>query len=267
MEKSLEEMSREVREIWDQNAGWWDERIGSEGNDFHRQVIAPATERLLGLRTGETVLDVACGNGQFARRMASLGARVVAFDFSERFIERARQHSIETGDGIEYLLLDATDEAALISLGDGRFDASVCTMALMDMAAIEPLMRALKRLLKPEGRFVFSVLHPCFNHGGMSRLTEEEDREGELVESYALKIVRYGSERPIKGIGIEGQPAPHYYFERTFETLLGACFNAGLVMDGIEEPCLDPERSVRRSSWAIFKEIPPVLVVRMRPGK
>lgn len=33
----------EVREIWNRNAPWWDEKIGAEGNAYHRLLVAPAT--------------------------------------------------------------------------------------------------------------------------------------------------------------------------------------------------------------------------------
>ena len=52
----------QAREIWDTNASFWDDYMG-EGNDFQRLLIGPTTERLLELRGGETVLDIACGNG------------------------------------------------------------------------------------------------------------------------------------------------------------------------------------------------------------
>ena len=58
--------------------------------------MEPATERMLALQPGERVLDVACGAGRFARRMAASGAQIVAFDHSERFIERARLRTTET---------------------------------------------------------------------------------------------------------------------------------------------------------------------------
>ena len=86
------ELNEEVRRIWDANAEWWDDRIG-EGNALQRELVEPATERLLGDISGAEVLDVACGAGRFARRMAELGASVVAFDFSERFIARARERT------------------------------------------------------------------------------------------------------------------------------------------------------------------------------
>src|SRR3712207_5574613 len=78
--------------IWERKAAYWDERMG-EGNAFTRVLVAPATERLLALQAGETVLDVACGNGVISRRLAALGATVVATDFSGTFLERARARS------------------------------------------------------------------------------------------------------------------------------------------------------------------------------
>jgi 2-polyprenyl-3-methyl-5-hydroxy-6-metoxy-1,4-benzoquinol methylase len=45
---------------------------------------------LLKVRPGEGVLDVACGNGVFSRRLAELGAAVVAIDFSIKFVRLAR---------------------------------------------------------------------------------------------------------------------------------------------------------------------------------
>src|SRR5437762_11300760 len=168
----LDQLNAETQSIWDRNADWWDDYIGPEGNAFHRTSIGPATERLLQVQPGELVLDIACGNGQFARRMADLGARIVACDFSAKFLERARRHNATYEDRIEYHQVNATDPAQLLKLGEGRYDAAVCTMALMDMAAIEPLAETLPKLLKPGGRFVFSVTHPCFNTTGVRRLVE-----------------------------------------------------------------------------------------------
>lgn len=62
-------LNEQVRGIWNQNADFWDGRMG-EGNDFHKFLIEPAQLQLLNIIGGETILDAACGNGQFARKMA-----------------------------------------------------------------------------------------------------------------------------------------------------------------------------------------------------
>src|SRR5215470_648036 len=134
----------EARRAWDQNAEFWDRRMG-EGNDFVEVLIWPSVERLLALQSGERVLDIACGNGLTSRRMAATGAHVVAIDFSEQMIKRARKHNDDPAQ-IDYRILDATNDDELTGLGERSFDAALCNMALFDMAEIGPLMRGLARL-------------------------------------------------------------------------------------------------------------------------
>ena len=260
-------LTQESRAIWNAKAAFWDERMGDEGNSYQRLLVGPATERLLALLPDERVLDVGCGNGVMARRLAALGANVVACDLSEVFVERARARtSPELSERIEYMVADATDEAQLLALGEGRFDAAVCNMALMDMAAIEPLLRATRRLLKPSGRFVFSVTHPCFNNPSHRKLAEEEDRAGQIVVTYSIKVPSYLRPTVEKGAGMPGEPEPHYYFHRSLSDLLAACFSAGFALDGMEEPAFSqPIQSEMTLHWGYYPDIPPVLVCRLRP--
>jgi SAM-dependent methyltransferase len=238
-----------------------------EGNDFVEVLIWPATERLLELQPGERVLDIACGNGLTSRRLAALGADVVAFDFSEEMIARARARRSEYDGHIEYQVLDATDGDALLSLGERRFDAALCNMALFDMADIEPLMSLLPRLLRRGGRFVFSVLHPCFNGPHIAQVAEQSDVGGEFVTDYAVKIFRYMTPCAVHAAAMPGQPRPQLVFHRPLEVLLGAGFSAGFVLDGLEERAFPPDHPVGSNplSWnGNYSEIPPVLVARMR---
>jgi len=259
------ELVERTREIWDALAEWWDDKIG-DGNDFQTVLIEPATERLLQVRPGEEVLDIACGAGRFARRMAALGARVTAVDHAERFINRARQRTTEHTDRIDYRVVNAVDAAGMAALGTERFDAAVCTMALMDMAAIEPLIASLPRLLKPGGRFVFSVTHPVFNSVFAKRIVEEADQSGELMTSYWVAVNGYAAPAARLGVGIRGQPVPQYYFHRSFSVLLNAFFRHGLVLDGLEEPTYPRDFSGpgRTPAWSNYPDIPPILAARLR---
>jgi SAM-dependent methyltransferase len=199
--------------------------------------------------------------------MAALGARVVAIDHSEKFIERARERTVENADRIEYRTLDAGDKEALISLGEARFDAAVGTMALMDMSSIEPLLSTLPRLFKPGGRFVFSVLHPAFNSGTIRQVAEQYDNNGEMVTRFGVTITDYARSFAYKGLGIIGQPVAQDYFHRPISLLFNTCFKHGFVLDGIEEPIFpDGFDSGAKSplSWSRMRLIPPILVARMR---
>jgi 2-polyprenyl-3-methyl-5-hydroxy-6-metoxy-1,4-benzoquinol methylase len=253
----------EVREIWNRNADFWDQRMG-EGNDFHKRLIEPAQLRLLALGGAEMILDAACGNGQFARKLADLGARVVAVDASARMIENAEARSGQYKDRIEYRVLDCTDRAGLLALGERRFDRVVCTMALMDMAEIQPLVSAAAKLLKAGGCFVFSLLHPCFNSGLVKLGMEQHDIGGELVVDYFVRMSRSIEPLTTTGLAILGQPVPQYYFHRPISMLFSAFFAESFALDGIEEPVFERKADATRLFDMVFEKIPPALVARMR---
>lgn len=235
------EATQLTQAIWEQKAAFWDDSIGPEGNSFHQTLVSPAVKRLLAINAGERVLDVACGHGQFSRELARLGAHVVALDFSTTFLERARAHTRlfpnEIAQQICYRQVDVTDEAALCAVGAASsFDAAVCNMALMDMPTILPLMRAMTKLLRPGGRFVFSMSHPCFNRLDTTHVVDEVDVEDGKRCVYSVKIPRYLTPQRGLGVGIRGEPEPHYYWDHPLHALLADAFSAGLVLDGMEEP-------------------------------
>ena len=255
----------ETHEAWEKNASFWDDRMG-EGNHFVEVLIWPPTERLLDLQAGEHVLDIACGNGLYARRLASKGVRVVAFDFSEGMVRHAIRRTQEHSQKIECLVMDATDESALRSLGERKFDAAICSMALFDIADIVPLFRALGHILKDEGRFVFSIMHPCFNNPHVTLMAEQVDLEGDLITEYSVKVKRYLSTTIKTGVAIEGQPRPQLYFHRSLQDVLSTGFETGFVLDALEERAFPAEHPTGRGalSWGgNFHEIPPVLVARL----
>jgi SAM-dependent methyltransferase len=229
--------------VWDALAEWWDDKIG-EGNATQDLLVEPTQERLLGLKSGERVLDIACGAGRFTRRMAAKGVRIVAFDHSDKFIARAKERTPpELAERIDYLVLDANDTDALLALAEHQFDAAVCTMAVMDMARISPLFSALPRLLTAEGRFVFSVTHPVFNSGD-ARLVAERVRRGRAFETeLSIKVTNYLTPRMQRDIGIAGQPVEQHYFHRPISMLLNACFDHGFVLDGSKSPHFRPPTS------------------------
>jgi ubiquinone/menaquinone biosynthesis C-methylase UbiE len=252
-------LNEEVRSAWDQLAEFWDERMQA-GETWQGHLIQPAVERLLALRHQERVLDIACGNGEFARRMAEVGGLVLAVDFSEGMLERARAQ----GGDVEYGRVDATDERALLALGDeASLDAVVCNMAIMDMETIEPMVAAASRLIRVGGRFVFSTLHPAFNSGNV-RPTVELDLEGDVTDVYSVKVSSYGRPATGKGVAVRGQPVQQLYFHRPLWLIFQPFFDHGFVLDGLEEPLLRREHAKSGTPEYVYTELPGVLVARMR---
>jgi ubiquinone/menaquinone biosynthesis C-methylase UbiE len=249
----------QVRSTWDELAAFWDERMEA-GLTWQRHLIQPAVERLLRLEPGERVLEIACGNGEFARRMSELGGQVLATDFSDGMLERARVH----GGNIDYTRVDAMDEAAILGLGEpGSFDAVVSNMAIMDMESIEPMVAASSRLLTPAGRFVFSTLHPSFNSGDVRPMVESE-MEGGLREIYSVKVSSYSRSSSGKGVAIPDQPVEQWYFHRPLWMILQPFFDHGFALDGLEEPLVGAEHGKQGTPAFVYTQVPGVLVARLR---
>ncbi|HJM89409.1 MAG TPA: class I SAM-dependent methyltransferase [Dehalococcoidia bacterium] len=258
-----------AHQVWQGLAEYWDAQVGADGNSFHRTLVGPNVERLLEVAAGDRILDIACGTGTFLRRLVALGADVVGADFSANMLAQARRRAEEADSEVDLRVVDATDEAQLLALGEGAFDSIVCNNALMDMAEIEPLMRAVPRLLRPGGRFVFSISHPVFNSGSFEWSFEAEDRDGEYIERRAVKIWDYLEPSAKPGLAMIDQPVEGYYMHRPLSLLLKAAFDAGLVVDALEEPAYPPSDELQGSrphSWQNFPLIPPTLIVRLRPA-
>lgn len=120
----------------------------------------PVLTELLGNVADQVVLSLACGQGQDARLLASLGARVVGIDVSGEMLSRAREHEATTRRGIDYVQGDARD---LSEFGDASFEGVLCHMALMDIPELEPTIHAVARVLRDDGWFVFSIVHPAYH--------------------------------------------------------------------------------------------------------
>ncbi len=263
----IAEANRHSRAAWNTNASFWDKAMGVEGNRFVNELIWPAVEPMLDVRPGQRVLDAACGNGVYARKLAALGADVVAFDFAPDLIERAKSYPPTNGGAIDYRVADATDEAGLLAMGEAGFDAASCQMALFDMPAIAPLMAATAQLLKPGCPFVVSIVHPSFNQSGVFHMAELSDEGGELMTTYSVKVSRYMTPYTELGAAIAGQPQPQPYFHRPLQNLLDAAFAAGYVLDALAERAFAPDGAPGSEPlrWGPnFSEIPPVMVFRLR---
>jgi SAM-dependent methyltransferase len=76
------------------------------GADFPGAAAAELAWRLLDLRPGMSVLDLACGHGELANRLAARGCRVTGIDSSAVFLDRARADAAAAGVSVEYVAGD-----------------------------------------------------------------------------------------------------------------------------------------------------------------
>ncbi len=105
-----------------------------------------ATVRALDPKTGERILDVACGTGTSTVSLAKRGADLVGLDFSTGMIIEARRRH----PGIEFVQGDAT----ALPFGDCEFDGVTISFGLRNVREPHLALAEMFRVLKPGGRVV-----------------------------------------------------------------------------------------------------------------
>lgn len=147
--------------------------------DFYGPAIfAPAAEILLEYadpRPGESVLDLACGTGQVARRVAprvGVQGQVTALDLSPGMLAVGRDLPPPEGAAIEWRQGDAVDPG----LEDGRYDLALCQHGLQFFGDRARALREVHRVLRPGGRVVLSVWQGTDRHPAYRELAELEAR-------------------------------------------------------------------------------------------
>ncbi|MGW5444447.1 class I SAM-dependent methyltransferase [Streptomyces asiaticus] len=176
------ESSRANRGWWDRNADEYQEEHGAFlGDDrfiWGPEGLDEAEAGLLGpveALKGRDVLEVGAGAAQCARWLAAQGARPVALDLSHRQLRHARRIDAQAavsggsgaaddsgargGDAAGVALVQA--DATALPFRDGSFDLACSAYGAVPFVA-EPVrvMREVRRVLRPGGRWVFSVTHP-----------------------------------------------------------------------------------------------------------
>lgn len=217
---------------WNQMADWWDEKIGDEGDLWHRTLIDPPLLQLVGEVGGARLLDLACGNGYLSRRFARQGAIVTGVDANAPLIEQVRKREEQESLGITYYVADA---AHLEMLDDGAYDVVVCNMALMDIEDAAAAIQEVARVLRPKGRFVASLSHPCFDKVNTSGWAIEQIYP---ITTIWRKMSHYReiAMDELPWLGVHGQAVYTRSYHRPLSWYFRSLRAAGMVVASLEEP-------------------------------
>ena len=137
----------------------WDRAAAHYEAGWARQ-LRPSQERLLemaALRPGESVLELACGTGLVtfpAAEAVGPEGRVTATDISEAMVERVREEAARRG--LDHVTVERAD-AATLPYDDHSFDCVLCSLGLMYVPDVPPVLEGALRVLRPGGRLVVSV--------------------------------------------------------------------------------------------------------------
>ena len=220
-----------VGKAWDKAASKWWGRYDEFGDPNRRYIIDPAIRQILGTVKSKHILDAGCGNGYLSRLLARQGARMVGVDTSEEAIRMAKTAESNEPQDIEYHVASLCD---LSAFGNNTFDVIVSNIVLNDLQDLDKAIAELHRVLKPGGKLVFSIMHPCFPsppvHGWV-RTPLDSDR---AEDWHYWKVDQY-YEQNIETWQLGDLPRL-YYFHRPFSLYMKKLIENGFVLTDFEEP-------------------------------
>jgi 2-polyprenyl-3-methyl-5-hydroxy-6-metoxy-1,4-benzoquinol methylase len=132
-----------------------------------------------GLRVGDSVLDIGCGNGRHAIGLAARGIETTAIDYVESLVVQARS----AGQSARRVEFECADVRHLTL--EKRFDSAICLYDVIgtyiDNADNCSILQSIYRHLRPGGRALISVMNFELTESAAVHRFSLQDQPGKLL--------------------------------------------------------------------------------------
>ena len=213
---------------WGKVAGWYDDLLEGGDDTYQNKVVLPNLTRLLEIKKGEHVLDLACGQGFFSRAITALGAEVTGVDIGEELIAKALEKSVEDAHPRYYV----APSHQLIKTVDHSIDKIIIVLALQNIEKIKETLEECRRVLKDTGKLFIVLNHPAFRIPKKSSWDYDEKNniqyrriDSYISESKTEVLMNPSKENSLKTIS----------FHRPLQTYFKILSKSGFAVSRFEE--------------------------------
>jgi SAM-dependent methyltransferase len=233
------------REHWSHFASEWIDWARTPNHDAF-WAYRESLKAFIGHGTGEA-LDIGCGEGRVSRLLQDRGYRVTATDAVADLVTAAA----EAGSARTYAVADAGN----LPFADSHFDLIVAYNVLMDVDDLPGALREIRRLLRPSGHLVVSIVHPFADRGCFAG---NDDKSPFVIAGSYFGRQRFDDVEDHGGLRM------HFAgWSQPLENYMAALEGAGLAITSLREPT--PDLSEGRERMRRWSRLPLFLWFKARP--
>ncbi|MFI6171672.1 class I SAM-dependent methyltransferase [Nocardia sp. NPDC051052] len=225
-------------ESYGRNAAFWTKIIRERLDRYRTELTDRTVMAAVGDCTSQRILDAGCGEGYLSRIIQSGGGQVVGIDACAELIEAARS----TAEHEERDIVYHHGSVNALPLEDETFDCVVCNHLVNDLPDPAPAFSEFGRVLKPGGKLVVLMLHPCFYPAPTGVETASE----ESVSDQYFEVRSFAQNFRVAG---ESSPAPVTVWMRPLESYLSSLTDANFSLAVMQEPRPTPEQIAADPWW------------------
>ncbi len=217
---------------WQKSSKWYSKIVSDKGHYYHQKIVIPSTLRLLDLKPGDSLLDLACGQGILARNITQ-DVEYYGIDSAPSLIDEAKK--FEKNNNHKYYVSDVTKS---IPIHKADFDAVAIILALQNIRHPHLALLQASQHIKLSGKLVIVLNHPCFRIPRQSSWGIDSSRKIEY-----RRIDKYMSEMEIPITthpGKEKSPIT-WTFHHPLSNYFSWLKDAGFVVESMEEWISDKE--------------------------
>lgn len=211
---------------WEKISSTYIKSVGSEGSYYHKNVVIPNTLRLLNLKQGDVVIDLACGQGVLERHLDK-NIEYTGLEISQSLLDYAEKN--KKSETHTFIKADVTNQLNI----NKEFTHSTLILALQNIKDINTAFKNINKFLIKGGKLVIVINHPFIRIPKYS--SWEMDFKAEVQKRVITKYLT-SEEIVLLANPSKGEKSEKIYsYHRSLQDISKALSSNGFSITKIEE--------------------------------